>query len=119
MSPWFETIAICIVALSGVLAGRIFSRLRGAGWIVGYLISVLLIAVLIAVRLSNSLNFLPPFSWLTAGRIRFAVLCVAVTMGLTTPFSRLERKVERAVVCILMAVVVLWFSVMPFLRKSA
>lgn len=115
MNPWFETIAVCIVALSGVFVGRMFSRLRGAGWILGYLISVLLIAVLIAVRFSNSLNFLPPFSWLTAGRIRFAVLCVAVTMGLTTPFSRLERKAEKAIVCILMVVVVVWFSVMPFL----
>ncbi len=36
-------------------------------------------------------------------------------MGLTVPLSRLPRKCERILVCILMAVVVTWVSVLPFL----
>lgn len=58
---------------------------------------------------------MPPFYWLTAGRIRFVVLSLAVTVGLTTPLSRLPRRFEKVAVCILMAVVVVWFSILPFL----
>jgi len=115
MNPWLETVGIILVALLGVLLGKLFSRPRKAYWIVGYFLSLLLIAILVIIRYSNSLAFVPPFVWITAGRAKFVIFSLAVTMGLTTPLSRLPYKFEKVAIYILMVMVVVWFSVLPFL----
>ena len=115
MTPWLETIAVSIVALVGIFLGRMFSSFRRPHWILGYFAPLLLIAMLVMVRCVNSLAFVPPFCWIAVGRVKFVVLALAVTMGLTTPLSRLPRRCEKVITCILMAVVVAWFSVSPFL----
>lgn len=116
MNPWLETIGIILVALLGVFLGKVLSRPRKAAyWIAGYSFSFLLILFLVITRYSNSLAFVPPFVWITAGRVKFVIFSLAVTMGLTTPLSRLPYKFEKVAICILMVVVVVWFSVLPFL----
>jgi hypothetical protein len=52
---------------------------------------------------------------MVASRLRFVVLSLAVSMGLTVPLSRLPYKFEKLIVCILMAGFVIWFSVLPIL----
>ncbi|MDD5326456.1 MAG: cysteine peptidase family C39 domain-containing protein [Phycisphaerae bacterium] len=118
MNPWLETVGIILIAMLGVFLGKLFSHPRKAYWIVGYLFSVLLIAFLLISGYSNSLAFAPPFAWIAAGRIKFVIFSLAVTMGLTTPLSRLPYKFEKVVICFLMIVVVGWFSVMPFLAPA-
>ena len=118
MNPWLETIGVVLVALLGVFLGRFFSRFRKVYWIVGYFLSLLLIVFLIITRCFNSLAFVPPFVWITAGRVKFVIFSLAVTMGLTTPLSRLPYKFEKVAVCILMVMVVVWFSVLPFLAPA-
>ena len=115
MNPWLETIGVILVALSGVLLGRLFSRFRKPYWTLGYFLPATLIGMLVLARYNNALPFVPPFSWVTAGRTRFIILALGVTMGLTTPLSRLPRKCEKVIICILMGIVVAWFSVLPFL----
>jgi hypothetical protein len=118
MNPWLETIGVVIVTLSGFCLGRLFSRLRRPYWVLSYLLSVALIVILVTVRCTNSVAFVPPFCWLTAGRVRFVTLSLAATMGLATPLSRLPYRCEKVLICILMTVVVGWFSVMPFLAPA-
>jgi hypothetical protein len=115
VNPWIETLGIILVALLGVFLGRLFSGLRKNYWQCGLLLSFILISMMVVARFNNSLLFIPPFSWVTAGRTRFVILAFAVTMGLTTPLSRLPRKCEKFTIGFLMAVVVFWFSVLPFL----
>ncbi len=115
MNPWFETTGIIIVVLLGIFLGKVFSGFRRPYWTVGYFVPLGLIAILVIARCNNSWAFVPPVSWLTAGRVRFIILSLAVTMGLTTPLSRLPRKCEKLIICILMTAVVIWFSVLPFL----
>jgi predicted double-glycine peptidase len=115
MNPWLETIGVILVALLGVFLGKLFSHLRKAYWIVGYFLSLLLIVLLVITRYSNSLAFVPPFVWITAGRLKFVIISLAVTMGLTASLSRLPYKFEKVAVCILMVMVVVWFSVLPCL----
>ena len=113
MNAWLETIAVVLVAASGITLGRRFSSFRRPCWTLGYIIPLIFVALLVTPRCAGSLAFVPPFYWLI-GRARFVVLGLAVTMGLTTPLSRLPRRCERIMICILMAVVVTWFSVLPF-----
>ena len=115
MNPWLETIGVIQIALLGIFLGRVFSGLRKPYWTLGYFLPSLLIAMLALARYNNALVFVPPFSWITAGRVRFIILALAATMGLTTPLSRLPRKCEKLIIGVLMAVVVGWFSVLPFL----
>lgn len=118
MGPWLETIGVILVAVSGIVLGRMFSALRKPHWTWGYFLPLLLIAILVTARCSGALGFVPPFSWLTAGRVKFVILSLAVTMGLTTPLSRLSNKCERVLICVLMIMVVAWFSVLPFLAPA-
>jgi len=115
MDPWLETVGVVLVALLGVFLGIVFSRFRKPYWMLGYFLSLLLIAMLVVTRYVGSLAFVPPFFWITAGRVKFVILSLAATMGLITPLSRLPRKCEKLIICILMTVVVVWFSVLPFL----
>jgi hypothetical protein len=115
MNPWFETAGVILVALSGVFVGRVFSRFRKPYWVLGYLLPFVLIALLAMTRFDHSMNFVRPFCWVAVGRIRYVFLSLAVSMGLTVPLSRLPHKFEKLIVCVLMAVFVTWFSVVPFL----
>ncbi len=115
MNPWLETTGVILIAVFGVFAGRACSRFRKPWWVLGYILPLVLIAMLAMVRFNNALYFVSPFSWIVAGRIRFVVLSLAVSMGLTVPLSRLPYKFEKLIVCLLMAGFVTWFSVLPFL----
>ena len=115
MNPWLETLGVVLVTLLGIALGRVFSSLRRPHWVLGYFLACLLIAVLVIARYANSLFLVPPFVWIATGRVKFVILSLAVTMGLTTLLSRLPRKFEKLITCILMIVVVGWFSVLPFL----
>jgi hypothetical protein len=115
MNPWLETLGVVLIALSGVGLGRVFSRFRKPYWILGYLVPCLFIVALVISRLASSAAFVPPLVWVSTSRAKFVILAFAVTMGLTTPMSRLPRKCEQVITCILMMIVVAWFSVMPFL----
>ncbi len=115
MVPWFETAGVILISLLSVLLGRIFSGFKKPYWTMGYFFPCALILLLVAARLDNALYFFSPFCWLITGRSRFVIISLAVCMGLTTPLSRLPRKFEKVLVCILMFVLVTWFSVAPFL----
>ena len=115
MNPWLETTGVVLIAVFGVFAGRACSRFRKPYWVLGYILPSVLIAMLAMVRFNDALYFVPPFSWVAAGRVRFVVLSLAVSMGLTVPLSRLPYKFEKLIVCILMAGCVAWFSVLPCL----
>ncbi len=115
MNPWLETIAVCLVAVLGACLGKIFSRLQKPYWVFGYFLPLSLIAILVIARYSDTLYFAPLFSGIVAGRAKFVILSLAITMGLTAPLSRLPRKGERVMVWVLMVVFVACFSVSPFL----
>ena len=115
MNPWLETIGISLVALLGIAVGGMFSRLKTRAWVGGYFLALLLIVTLLIARLNLSLAFVPPLSWLVAGRARYVVLCLAVTIGLTSPLSRLRGKFQKVMIYFIIAVVVVYSTILPFL----
>jgi len=115
LNPWVETAGVVLVALFGVFLGRVFSGLRTSYWLLGYFLPFSLVLIMVLTRYNNELHFVRPFSWIVAGRIKFIILSLAVSMGLTVPLSRLPHKFEKILVCVLMVGVVIWYSVLPFL----
>jgi hypothetical protein len=115
MDPWLETAGVILITLLGIMLGRVFSGLRKPYWILGYFFSFILIAMLLIARLKNELYFVQPFYYMAASRTRFIILSLAISMGLTVPLSRLPRKWEKFVVCVLMVGLITWSSILPFL----
>ena len=115
MNPWFEIFGVILLAFSGAAAGKIFSYSRKSIRVWGYILPFVLIAIILLAKYNSSLAFVPPFSWLTAGRIKYVVLSMIITIGLTTPLAHLPYRTERIVTCILMIVLVTYCSILPFL----
>ena len=118
MNLWLEAVGFMAIVISGVLLGRLFSRLQKPYWLCGYFFSLILIAILATMKCSTALSFLPPFSWIATGRARFIILAWAITTGLITPLSRLPRMCEKYVVSVLTVVFVGVFSVGPLLAPA-
>ncbi len=115
MDPWLETLGAVCVALLGIVLGRVFSRMPKFYWTLGCLLPLALIGILLAARWDSALPFARSFNWIVLGRTKFVILSLVVTVGLTTPLSRLPHRFERLIVCIVMALGVVWISVVPFL----
>jgi hypothetical protein len=118
MNPWLETIGVILIALSGIILGKIFSGFRKSCWILGYFISLGLIAILAIARIDNVLLFVPPFSLIATSRLKFVILSFAVMMGLTTLIPRLPRKSEKFAIYVFMIAFTIWFCILPFLTPA-
>jgi predicted double-glycine peptidase len=118
MELWLEVCYVILVTISGILLGKVFSRLQKPYWFIGYVISFSLIAILVITRYIGILSFLAPFSWLATGPLRFIVLALAITIGLTTVLPHLPRKFEKVIACILMVLFVAHSSVSPLVAPA-
>jgi len=106
MNPWLETGGVLLLGVVGVALGRWFSRLPKQHWTFGYFIPLALIVLIGMAYRFRTLEFLPPFRWLMAGRREFALTAFLGTMVLTTPLSRLRYRRDRAAIQLLMVWVV-------------
>ncbi len=118
MIPWLETAGVVLLGAAGVLAGRRFSRLPKPYWVLGYLAPFTLIVLIGLAYRFRGLEFVPPFRWLMAGRVEYALTALIGTMVLTTPLSRLPLSRDRIAVVILMVLVVFQVAAWPFLAPA-
>ncbi len=115
MNLWLAATVSLLCALAGVVLGRWFSRMRSPYWTIGYGIALVLVfAYALAFRVPTLL-FVPPFSWIMMGIKKFATLGFVATLVLTTPLSRVPQARNRIMIAALMAVIVFFVSIWPFL----
>ena len=118
MNLWLEAMGAASFAVAGVLLGYLFSRLPKPFWIFGYLIPLALVLTYgIAIHFP-ALSFTPPISWMIMGRKKFAILGFIAAMVLTTPLSRLPLKRDRVVIAALMAAIIFYMAIWPFLAPA-
>ena len=118
MNPWLETFCVILVAIAGIFAGKKASRLPNPLWSYVLIIPVLMLALLILSSCTSLLDQTRQLSFITAGRTKYVLLSFAITMGLTTPMSRLPYKIERIFVSFLMLIFVTCFAILPFLMPA-
>ena len=118
MSPLLETAGVSALGIIGVVLGRWFSRLPKPYWLLGYLFPLTMIVLIGLAYRIRPLEFLPPFTWMMAGRRELALTALIGTMVLTTPLSRLPLRRDRIAVRILMVWVVVQVTVWPFLAPA-
>ncbi len=115
MNLWLAAAVALLCALSGVLLGRWFSGLRSPYWAIGYVIPLGLIVTYGLAFPVPVIIFVPPFSWMLMGIRKFATLGFVATLILTTPLSRVSRARDRRFIEALVAVIVFYLSIWPFL----
>jgi hypothetical protein len=118
MNLWFEATGAASFAFAGVLLGYFFSRLPKPYWTFGYFIPLMLVLIYGVAIHFPAISFTPPISWMMMGRKKFAILGFIAAMVLTTPLSRLPLKRDRVVISALMAVIIFFMSVWPFLAPA-
>jgi len=118
MNLWLEATAAASFAFAGALMGYFFSRLPKPYWTFGYFIPLALVLIYSVAIHFPGMSFTPPISWMMMGRKKFAILGFMAAMVLTTPLSRLPLKRDRIVISILMAAIIFFLSVWPFLAPA-
>jgi Peptidase C39 family len=118
MNLWLEATGAASFAFAGVLAGYFFSRLPKTYWAFGYFIPLALVVIYGLAIHFPAISFTPPISWMMMGRKKFAILGFIAAMVLTTPLSGLPLKRDRVVISVLMAVIIFFMSVWPFLAPA-
>ncbi|MBL9167270.1 MAG: hypothetical protein JNN07_05980 [Verrucomicrobiales bacterium] len=122
LEPWIEALGATLFCLAGLGMGWRCSTLPGRWWLVGYIVPLLLIGLLGLGRNVLSLEFVPPFSWLLAGRREFLLGGICAAWVLATPCSRLRTARERTVlmgfVAFFVSVVCIWPFLAPAFNRS-
>ena len=110
-----QTAGVILLAVSGVLIGMRFWRVKSRVWIVAYAVPLAIVAMIGISRWVLRAELVPPFKWIMSGRTEFVVTAIVITMLLTTPLSRLPQKRNRRAVVVLMILATVYFSVLPIL----
>src|SRR5262245_53608818 len=118
MNSWLETAGVAALALFGFLLGRWFSRLPGRWWVMGYALPALMILTFCVIRRNSELEFVPPFSWMLAGRTEFALTGFVGALILSTPLSRVKRRQDRIAVAFFIVLFVSVASLWPFIAPA-
>jgi hypothetical protein len=113
-----QSLGVIVLAFLGALAGIWFGRRTSRWWIVGFIAPLVLILLVGLPRRHYPLSFVPPFSWLVAGRIEFALVAPLACMLMATPISRLKERRTRWLAGAFVAVFVVQASVLPFLMPA-
>lgn len=118
MELWFETFGILVIAVCGLGAGLWASKRSPAARIAAMAISFVIIGVILLARQSILWELLPPLRPIAAGRLRFVLLALAVTMGLTAPLSQLRSGISRFITCLIMSVFLAILITLPFMGPA-
>ncbi len=118
MNLWLAAFVSLLWALAGSGLGWWFSRRRSPYWMAGYFIPVVLIFIFIVAFYVPVVLFTPPVFWMMMGLKKFAVFGFIATMVLTTPLSRLAKRRDRMMVALLMAAIVFYMAIWPFLAPA-
>jgi len=114
MDPWLETGGAVALSLCGVSLALWLAKLPQQYWISAYLLSLAVVCIFGLERYTLGLEFVPPFSWVAAGRTRYILAALAGPILILTPAAKLPRHRDRLFLGIFTGLFLLGFVVMPF-----
>jgi len=118
MGLWLETVGILLIAVCGLAAGLWASKHSPVARVTVMVSSFIIIVVILLARQSILWELLPPLRPIAAGRLRFVLLVLAVTMGLTAPLSQLRSHISRFVTCLILSVFLAILITLPFMGPA-
>jgi predicted double-glycine peptidase len=114
MNPWLETGGAVLLALCGVVLSLQLAKLPQRCWISTWLLSLAVVCIFGLERYTVGLEFVPPFSWVVAGRTRYILAAFAAPILILTPAAKLPRRRDKVFLRIFTGLCLLSFVVMPF-----
>ena len=118
MNPWVESGGEVLLAVGGVYLSRRLARTPRACWLVAWLLSLTVVLLFGVGRCARGLEFVPPFSWLAATRVRFILIPLITPILLLLPAAKHPNSRIRLFVAVLVGMVILQFSVLPALLPA-
>ena len=118
MNPWLETAGVVLLAFCGVALAHGLSKLPQRFWISAWLLSLAVVCIFGVERYTIGLEFVPPFSWIAAGRTRYILAAFAGPILILTPAAKLPRHRDKIFLRIFTGLFLLGFVVMPFVLPA-
>lgn len=118
MNLWMETIGMLLIAVCGLVVGRWASKHSPTARITAMIVSFGIVGLILLARQYVLWELFPPLRPIAAGRLRFILLVLAVTVGLTAPLSQLRSVVSRFVTCIVMSILLAVLISLPFMGPA-
>lgn len=118
MNPWLETGGVILMVLLGVATALQISKLPTVIWAGAYLLAFVVVILFGIERFTVGLEFVPPFSWVAAGRTRYVLAAFAAPILILTPAAKLSRPREKVFLQIFTGIFLLGFVVMPFVLPA-
>ncbi len=113
MVGWLELAGVIFISIIGVFIGNSFARLKKY-WPLGYLLPLIFILFLLLAMQVGLKSYTSLFGCIAAGRMRFVIIALSVTMGSMTFINRLTNRAEKFLVFVTMLFVVVFGSFVPF-----
>jgi hypothetical protein len=113
-----EIVGVLFLTLLGILLGWVFSRLPGRFWMLGYVLAAVPVFLLWCGRTHSQWELVAPFSWICAGRTKFALVGLLATMLLIPPLTRVSNKRIRALVIGFLVIFVASNAFWPFVSPA-
>jgi hypothetical protein len=114
MNPWLDVVGVVFLTVIGLLLGRWFAKLPKPYWMIGYAIPAAVVFLIWLGRQYSGLEFIPPISWLIAGRTKFAICGLLAMMILVVPLARVTNTRLRRLVWIFAVIFIADAAVWPF-----
>ncbi|HZN64144.1 MAG TPA: cysteine peptidase family C39 domain-containing protein [Tepidisphaeraceae bacterium] len=114
--PLAQALGVVALAVCGAFLGKWVSPKKW--WPAACAAAMLLLAAFGLVRWIPRLQLMPPFGWVTHGRLEFALFAPAVLVALVPLMLRLPHRRQRVLISVLLAIVLGYHSVSPFLMPA-
>src|SRR5271166_581757 len=95
MNPWLETAGAILLSFGGLVLALKLAKLQQHCWMVAYFLCLAVVCVFGIERYTIGLEFIPPFSWVAAGRTRYVLAAIAGPILILTPASKLPRRRDQ------------------------
>jgi len=118
MRTWIEVVGVIALAVVASMAGLWLGR-RTKSWAYGaYMAGMAFVAVFALQRFIVELDFVPPFSWLATGRVRFVLAAAIIPLIFVPLLVHVPRRRFQVGLGVLVGLFVVHCSVLPFLNPA-
>jgi peptidase C39-like protein len=118
LSIWIETAGVLALTALAFFAGRRLAVLRRPWWMLGYAAPFIIGVVAVVARWMPGVELPAPFSWLAAGRVKFAAVAAAGAMLAGCAVPRLSERWKKIVAGMLCGAVAIAYVVFPFIMPG-
>lgn len=118
MNPWLETGVEILLAVGGIYFACRLARFPRPCWLAAWLVAVGALLLFGVPRYAHGLEFVPPFSWLAATRVRLVLFPLIIPVLLLLPAAKTPQMRLRLFLWVVAGLAICKFSLLPALLPA-